>query len=87
MSAVLILATPPPFLNTTWDHNAEMTELTFDKSNDDHNEPTMVVMVVGMMDTRSDLANSDYLFHRHKNQFDRQKADTLVKKVQWAIED
>ena len=60
---------------------------TFDKANNDHDEPPIVVMVVGMVDPSGNLANPDHLLHGHENELDREEADALVEEVQGAVED
>lgn len=60
--------------------------LTFDKPNDDHDKPPIVVMVVGMVDPNSNLADSDHLLHGYENKLYRQEADTLVEDVQGTVE-
>lgn len=59
---------------------------TFDKPNDDHDKPPIVVMVVGMVDPNSNLADSDHLLHGYENKLYRQEADTLVEDVQGTVE-
>lgn len=63
-----------------------MVLFTFDPAGGNHDEPPMVVVVVGVMDAHGDLSDSDYLLHGHKYKFHRQEADTLVKEVQGAEE-
>ena len=63
-----------------------MVLFTFDPAGGNHDEPPVVVVVMGMMDAHGNLSDSHYLLHGHKYKFYRQEADTLVKEVQGAEE-
>lgn len=63
-----------------------MVLFTFDPPGGNHDEPPVVVVVMGVMDAHGDLANSHHLLHSHKDEFHWQEADTLVKEVQGAEE-
>lgn len=63
-----------------------MVLFTFDPASGNHDEPPVVVVVMGVMDAHGDLPDSHYLLHGHEYKFHRQEADTLVEKVQRAEE-
>lgn len=63
-----------------------MVLFTFDPAGGNHDEPPMVVVVVGVMDPHGNLADSHYLLHGHEYKFHRQEADTFIKEVQRAEE-
>lgn len=59
-----------------------MVLFTFDPACGDHDKPPMVVVVMRVVDTHGNLADSHHLLHGHEDEFHRQEADTLVKEVQ-----
>lgn len=61
--------------------------LTFDVSNDDHDEEAVVVGVVGVVNTGGDLTSADDLLQGDQHQLDRQESHTFIEEVQWAVKD
>ena len=69
------------------DSSSTRTLLTFDVSNDDHDEEAMVVGVVGVVDAGGDLAGAHHLLQGDQHQLDGQERHTLIEEVQRAEED
>lgn len=63
------------------------TLLTFDVSNDDHDEEAVVVGVVSVVNTRCDLPCADDFLQGDQHQFDGQESHTFIEEVQWAVKD
>lgn len=62
-------------------------ELTFDVSDDDHDEEAVVVGVVGVVNTGGDLTSADDLLQGNQHELDWQEGHALVEEVQRAVED
>lgn len=63
------------------------TTLTFDISNDHHDEEAVVVGVVGVVNPCSDLTDADDLLQGDQHQLDRQESHAFVEEVQGAVKD
>lgn len=61
--------------------------LTFDVSNDDHDEEAVVVGMVGMVNTGGDLTSADDFLHGDQHQLDGQESHTFIEEVQWTVKD
>lgn len=61
--------------------------LTFDVSNDDHDEEAVVVGVVSVVNTRCDLTCADDFLQGDQHQFDGQESHTFIEEVQRAVKD
>ena len=61
--------------------------LTFDISNDDHDEETMVVGVVSVVYTCGDLTSANDFLRSNQHKLDGQESHTLVEEVQRAVKD
>lgn len=61
--------------------------LTFDVSDDDHDEEALVVGVVSVVNARGDLTCADDFLQGDQHQLDRQEGHTFMKEVQWAVKD
>lgn len=66
---------------------ADLRPLTFDVSDDDHDEEAVVVGMVSMVNTRCDLACADNFLQGDQHQFDRQESHTFIEEVQRAVKD
>lgn len=65
----------------------DLHPLTFDVSDDDHDEEAVVVGMVSMVNTRCDLACADNFLQGDQHQFDRQESHTFIEEVQRAVKD
>lgn len=61
--------------------------LTFDVSNDHHDEEAVVVGVVGVVNTCSDLTSADHFLQGDQHQLDGQESHTFIEEVQRAVKD
>lgn len=61
--------------------------LTFDVSDDDHDEEAVVVGVVGVVNTSGDLTSADDFLQGNQHQLDGQESHTLIEEVQWAVKE
>lgn len=66
---------------------AGLETLTFDVSNNDHNEEAVVVGVVSMVDTRCDLTDTDDFLQGHQHQLDGQESHALIEEIERAVKD
>lgn len=64
-----------------------MTTPTFDISDDDHDEVAMVVGVVSVVNTCSDLTSTDHFLQGDQHQLDGQESHTFIEEVQWAVKE
>lgn len=63
-----------------------MVPLTFDISDDDHDEVAVVVSVVGVVNASGDFTGADDFLQRHQHEFDGQEGHALVEEVERAVE-
>ncbi len=61
--------------------------LTFDVSNDDHDEEAVMVGMVGVVNTSGDLTSAYNFLHCNQHQLDGQEGHTFIEEVQWAVKD
>lgn len=67
--------------------NGHRQSLTFDVSDNDHDEEAVVVGVVSVVDTRGDLTGTDNFFQGDQHQLDGQERHTFIEEVQRAVKD
>lgn len=61
--------------------------LTFHVTDDDHDEEAMVISVVSVVNTGSDLTSADDLLQGDQHQLDGQERHTFIEQVEGAVED
>lgn len=66
---------------------ADLQPLTFDISDNDHDEEAVVVGMVSMVNARCDLACADNFLQGDQHQFDGQESNTFIEEVQRAVKD
>lgn len=62
-------------------------KLTFDVSNDDHDEQAVVVGMMGVVNAGCDLTSADDFLQGDQHQFDGQERHAFIEEVQWAVKD
>ena len=67
--------------------NTRRETLTFDVSDNDHDDEAVVVGVVGVVNAGGDLTGADDFLQGDQHQLHGQEGHTFIEEVQWAVED